>query len=519
MGCIYNRGNYVYLKMFAYFIMKLLKRADKPPVPNGLTSSLEDGEKLIPDLKSLKKMSSQIPLPGEMSRRHAIKTAKFKRKRTPKPGRAKSLLNAGFILLMLGIIAFSVYQVGSHVTVGLNTLRTQEIRDESYVRLELYLFRDEQLITLEGSDTYLYDVPDGGRVGVGRPIGTAYAVGDAAAARALQPTLNAYGQRMALLRSMGGQGTPADARAAAEAVDRDYLRLLEAAERGDLSAVSGYAVGMQDGLGRYDILTGVTGGESLAALEAERAALVAGLPTVGLVTAEQSGYFYYDCDGYEGTFHSAAALNMTSDEFFELTEQAAATIPAGTVGKLTAQPTWYAAAYVPLSDAALEVFQQGYSRGTTYTMRVTGGADTEVDMTIIRLVPDEGGALLVFRSQDMPAGFDFPRSFTAETVALEVSGYRIPSEALVTLKSRETGEDVRGVYILSGNVVEFRKVNIRVARDGYVIASTYEDMRSYLDTLTDEEYRKQTADGWSYLGLNDNIITGGNELYEGKVIG
>ena len=197
--------------------MKLLKRADKPPVPNGLTSSLEDGEKLIPDLKSLKKMSSQIPLPGEMSRRHAIKTAKFKRKRTPKPGRAKSLLNAGFILLMLGIIAFSVYQVGSHVTVGLNTLRTQEIRDESYVRLELYLFRDEQLITLEGSDTYLYDVPDGGRVGVGRPIGTAYAVGDAAAARALQPTLNAYGQRMALLRSMGGQGTPADARAAAEA--------------------------------------------------------------------------------------------------------------------------------------------------------------------------------------------------------------------------------------------------------------------------------------------------------------
>ena len=505
--------------MFAYFIMKLLKRADDPPVPNGLTSSLEDGDKLIPDLKSLKKMSSQIPLPGEMSRRHAIKKSKFKRKPTPKPGRVKSLLNTGFILLMLGVIAFSVYQVGSHVTVGLNTLRTQEILDESYVRLELYLFRDEEILTCEGSDVYLYAVPDGGRVGVGCPLGTAYALGDEAAVRELQPKLNAYGERMDLLHSLDGQGTPADARDAAEAVDRAYVELLDAARRGDLSAVSGYADGMQEGLGRYDILTGVTGGDSLAAIESERAALVAGLPEIASMTARQSGYFYYTCDGYEGSFHSSAALNMTPAEFFTLTDQAAAAVPVGTVGKMAAQPTWYAAAYVPLSDAALEVFQQGYSHGTTYTMRVTDGADVELHMTIIRLVPDEGGALLVFRSQDMPAGFDFPRSFTAETVSLQVSGYRIPAEALVTLHSRETGEQVTGVYILSGNVVEFRKINIRVARDGYVIASLREDMKAYLDSLPDEEYAKQTADGWSYLGLNDNIITSGNELYEGKVIG
>ena len=37
--------------------------------------------------------------------------------------------------------------------------------------------------------------------------------------------------------------------------------------------------------------------------------------------------------------------------------------------------------------------------------------------------------------------------------------------------------------------------------------------------LSEEERAKRQADGWSYLGLNDNIITGGNELYEGKVIG
>ena len=51
------------------------------------------------------------------------------------------------------------------------------------------------------------------------------------------------------------------------------------------------------------------------------------------------------------------------------------------------------------------------------------------------------------------------------------------------------------------------------------IANTFDHMKSYLDSLPEEEREARTADGWSYLGLNDNIITSGNELYEGKVIG
>ncbi len=467
----------------------------------------------MPDMQRMQDLKDRIPLPPGVPRKRSG------RARKPKPGRARALLNAGFILLMLGVIGFAVYQVARHITVGLNTLRTQEILDESYVELELYVFRDEQLLVAEGSDTYLYAVPDGGRVGVGQALGTAYALGDPALSAELQQKLNAYGDRIRLLQELGGLGTPADARDAAAGVDRAYLALLEAAGKGDLSAVGGYVDGMQDGLSRYDVLTGAVGSQSLAGLEQERDALVSAYTPLLAMTAERSGYFYYGCDGYESLFSYALPLTMTPAEFRGLTEGRAGAIPAGTVGKMVYSPTWYAAAYVPLSDGALEVFQQGIQYGTTYTMRVMDGADVELDMTIVRLVPDEGGALIVFRSQDMPAGFDFPRSFTAETVALQASGYRIPTEALVTLRSHKTGEEVRGVYILSGNVVEFRKISIQVARDGYVIAHTYEDMKAYLDALPEEERKKRTADGWSYLGLNDNIITSGNELYEGKVIG
>lgn len=434
-------------------------------------------------------------------------------------GRVRALLNAGFIVLMLGIIGFAIYQVARHVTVGLNTLRTQEILDESYVQLELYIFRDEQPLYAEGSDTYLYDVRDGERVGVGQSIGTAYGAGDAALAAQIQKQLNAYGDRIALLEELGGLGTPADARDTAEAVDRDYLGLLEAAGRGDLSTVSGYAGSMLDGISRYDVITGAAGSQSLASLKAERQALVAGLSKVSAMSADRSGYFYYGCDGYESIFDYASAMTMTPADFRELTRRQANSMPTGIVGKMVYSSTWYAAAYIPLSDGAIEVFQQGIASGASYTMLCGDSAGTTVTMKLERLVPDGEGAMVVFSSQDMPDGFAFARRFTAETVALRTGGYRIPNEAVVTLRSRKTGEDVVGVYILAGNVVEFRKISIYVRRDGYIIAETFEDVKAYLDSLTDEEYARRTADGWDYLRLNDNIITSGNELYEGKVIG
>ena len=435
----------------------------------------------------------------------------------PKKGRAKALLSAGFIVLMLGVIGFAIYQVSRHVTVGLNTLRTQEIVDESYVSLDLYIFRDEQPLYLEGSNLYLYDVGDGERVGVGQSMGIAY-YKDSGVSE-LQTLLNGYGDRISLLRELGGTGTPADARDTADAVDRDYLGLLEAAGRGDLSAVAGYSDSMLDGLGRYDVITGAAGSQSVAVLKAERDALVSGLTEISSLSTDRSGYFYYDCDGYETVFDYASAMTMTPAEFRDMTAMQAYGIPEGVVGKMVYSTVWYAATYIPLSDGAVEVFQQGVGKGTTYTMRCGDSAGTELHMTIERLVPDEGGVLLVFSSQDMPRGFDFSRRITVETVAYETGGYRIPVEAVVTLDSAKTGESVTGVYVLAGNVVEFRKISIYVRRDGYIIAQTYEDVQAYLDSLTEEEREERTADGWGYLRLNDNIITGGNEIYEGKVIG
>jgi hypothetical protein len=215
-------------------------------------------------------------------------------------------------------------------------------------------------------------------------------------------------------------------------------------------------------------------------------------------------------------------MTMTPAEFRDMTDATALRIGEGVQGKLVRNATWYAAAYVPLSDPAVDLFQQGIASGRTYTFTCRDSGGAELAMTIERLVPDGDGILLVFSSRSMPRGFAFPRRFTAETVAYETGGYRIPTEALVTLRSRKTGEEITGVYVLAGNIVEFRKISIYVRHDGYIIARTYEDVKAYLEELSQSdpaEYERRTADEWSFLSFNDNIITGGNELYEGKVIG
>lgn len=420
------------------------------------------------------------------------------------------LLRVGFVLLMLGLIAFALYQLVSHVAVGLDTIRTQEILEQSYVSLDLYIFRDEEILPSEG-ELYQYHVSDGERVGVGDPIATAYTADGET--EALQQLLNVYAQRIALSERMGSGGTVEDIDALKQSLDKAYLALLAASDEGQLDQAADAAARVQEGLRQYAVLTGNAEDttETPAALKSAMAELVKGYPVSGQLNAERSGYVYYDTDGYEQLYDVDKVMTMTAEEFLALTEASPTAYEGAVAGKMVYSATWYAAAYVSLSEVtAFEV-------GESYEMICDDSMGTTVTMTAVRMEPTADGALLVFETRQMPDGFSFDRRISVQTVSNSISGYRIPTEALVTLTSSE-GQETVGVYILAGNVVEFRKVHIRISRDGYIVVATYEEVQAMLAALSEEEQARLTADGWSYLKLNDKIITRGTGLYEGKMI-
>ena len=428
-------------------------------------------------------------------------------------GKKYFFLKLGFVCIMLGLIAFSVYQCVQHITVGMDTLRTQEMVDETYVNLNLYVFRDETVKTSDGQ-VFVYHVADGAKVGAHTTLATAYICPQGMGVSDTQASLTALADRMAMLQRPVGKDHPAEADELSDAIDTCYLSYLDAVSQGNLELAQSLSARMEGYMHQYDVLMNGEGhvSETLGALRNAQESIVSYLQPVAQVTTSPSGYFYYDVDGFESTFTAQKALTMSAEEFLQLTQSTAQPKESGVAGKMANNATWYAAAYVSLSDAT--AYQD--SIGQTFLMETTDQSGVSLSMELVRMEIQADGAMLVFRTQSIPHGFTLTRSFSVMTKISSVSGYRVPDGALYTL------DGVQGVYVLEGNVVEFRKVMLKAdydPDDGYVMVSTYQEIQSIMEGLSEEQQEAFGADGYPYLNFNDKIITRGTGLYDGKIVG
>lgn len=427
-------------------------------------------------------------------------------------------LMVGSTLLMLGLISFAIYQCARHLTTDLNTLRTQEVIDTIYTDLELYLFRDETVVGTGDGNLFLYGVQDGEKVAAGKKICDAYVTLDGDTVGVLQTQLDMYSDRIRSLES-GSGGSTSSVTAALTQAEAHYRAALMASAAGDIRGTFQYGGDLLAALEAYRGLSG--NGETASGLETarrEQEALVAGLQYAGMVTTERAGWFSRSTDGLEGLFTVERANNMTVEDLRTLAAYADSdrepVATYGVAGRMIYSSLYYAAACLPTEDAA------PFKVGEDYRAICGDAAGSELILTCIRRETDGEDTLLVFSTQDHPDRLTDVRSILVEAVLEETSGYRVPTGAIVTLSSPATGEPVSGVYILSGNRIEFRRILVRAERDGYVIAQTVEEVQSALeDADADATWIEAVeADGWSFLRLNDRMVTGGRNLYEGKVI-
>lgn len=429
--------------------------------------------------------------------------------------RRNPLLSVGFILLMLGLIAFAVYQCARHLTVDLNTLRTQQITDTVYADLELYVFRDEAAVSAGAGNLFLYGVQDGEKVAVGARLFDAYRAADGETA-ALQAQLELYGTRIAQLERTAGSGAVSATALLAEA-EKQYREALAATAAGNMQGTTQSGEALVAALNAYHA---AANGDSLQAgveaLRAEQAALVADLTPVGTQSTDRAGWFFYESDGLEGLFTVEQALSLTPDSLSALAARLEQSRDGAdpAAGRMLYSSLYYLAATLPAAEAT------GFEEGASYRVYCGDAAGSQMLLTCERCETVDGETLLVFSTQDAPTLVTGTRRLTVQLVLESTTGYRVPTGALVRVTSPTTGEIVTGVYILGGNRVELARIEIAVERDGYVIAKTEDVVQAELD---DEEADPAwvsaiEADGWSFLKLNDRMITGGRNLYEGKVI-
>lgn len=205
------------------------------------------------------------------------------------------------------------------------------------------------------------------------------------------------------------------------------------------------------------------------------------------VEAGGAGYFVSEIDGYENEFGFSDVYEMTKEKIEDIIANPKKGGYSGAVGKLISDYRWRVAAVVNTE----KLF--GIYEGSTVTLRVGSGSQL-LTAEVVSMKPcGENEAVYVFECDRLNSDVATGRTAIFKIVVNSYGGLRVSRKAL-----RVNGEGEQGVYILRGQSLVFKLVNVVYWGDDYVICT-------------------QEA-GDKYLVMYDEIVTEGKDLYDGKVV-
>ena len=233
-------------------------------------------------------------------------------------------------------------------------------------------------------------------------------------------------------------------------------------------------------------------------LEDEKEALNEALSVpVATIYAPISGYFYSGVDGYESIFTPELLEGVSVETFLDTIENADPVKDPRAVGKIVDGFDWYTLCIVDKEDSVF------YESGETYRMIYPYSTGLSINCTLQQKVTqtDMDEVILVFKTSNIPEGFNFLRKQKTQIIRDEFEGLKISKGALRIVDGYE------GVYVLIGNVVKFKRCDKICDNEGYYIIN----INDPLENESDVKY--------GYLRMYDSVIVSGKDLYDGKMIG
>lgn len=207
------------------------------------------------------------------------------------------------------------------------------------------------------------------------------------------------------------------------------------------------------------------------------------------VLAPNSGYFISQCDGYESAFDVSKPKELDFDKIKKVLSQPVNKEQA--YGKIISDFNWYVFCDVPKTKGDLMQPGAVYKLDFPYTQK-------DYERPSVKLLYKENykdKIRLILVGNTMNENIASLRHEKAKIIRYETKGLRINSQALRTNQKHE-----KGVYVLNGEVLEFKKVDIIKSTEKYAISREHNDDKTY-------------------VSIYDNVVLGGKNLYDGKVIG
>lgn len=402
----------------------------------------------------------------------------------------KKLITFLASILLLGYVFIQFYPM-FYSPVSTETVYTYSAYET--INVDCIVIRNETPVPLNASQYVYYTVENGSRVSNGGTIAEFYATKEDALRKLQIDTIDEEIADLKQIQSLGVSGM-AGLNILDTQIGRAMNELVASADAPTLPDDALLRQRLVSFLNKKQIVTGKSTdfSEQISALQTERNTLAAAYkPSTGVIKSPVAGYFVNAVDGLEGVLTVNTVTSMTTDNV--RTAISTPLTPGNSssfAGKIVSDYTWYLACVVPGAHGST------LAAGKSMHIRLPFVTDEEIPVTVAACNRDSNGELaVIFECVNMSEALSSIRQEYMEILLVEHTGLRVPKKAITTNAAQEVG-----VYIRSGDIVRFRKIE-----------QEYSDAADYVI------YTEKQEDG--YLRLYDDIITEGSNLYDGKLIG
>lgn len=410
------------------------------------------------------------------------------------------------VFLGLGVAVYVWLQATSGFDSDIVTEMAMAVTVNETAQARAYVFRDETVMGKNNTGAIVTVVSEGDRVSKGQLLANIYPnVEDTL----LQDEINRIDRKLAILddSTVDSQYVITDLSKIDSQINEVFADIYSAGATGKISDAIDSSAQLLATLNRRDLIVNSDRDFTAekASLVAQRRQLEAKIDSSSAaVYAQSSGYFYSDVDGYEEIFTPDVVDTLTLESFEELTSrQSDENIRNNGSVKIINDFVWNMVCQVSSDKAAL------LKVNSRYRLVFPESTDEEITMKLVKIVSETTSptALAIFRANVMPSTFNFKRGQSAEIVLDSKEGLSVPKKAVRQIN----GEN--GVYILVGDVIHYRHVDIIDETDNYYLVSYGKSAQAF------ETEQSNTENISKRLSLYDHVIVSGKDLFDGKIVG
>lgn len=403
----------------------------------------------------------------------------------------RKLQKYGVAAVSLLLIVYIIYQAYMMIYDPVETELAYEYTVEDTVEAKVFVARSESYINNSKKGTIISAVEDGSRVSKNQAVAMVFADTAAADTHLELRDLETQIERYQVLAKQSDNYT-FDVEDLDMYIDEEAIKLVQLVDDRHLTLLDETINDFRNQIVTKQIATGneLDFKSRLESLQVKYDNLSKKSTKHTDIVSKSSGYYIGYTDGYENVIDCKDISKISIDDIRKALEAEPKTVPESVIGKVVTDFNWYFL-------CVLESNKLGsLSVGKTITVVLPFSAVNTVEAKVYAMNENKetGEVALVLSCNLMDSNTASLRIENAEIVIASHTGIKVPSSAIRVNKDGE-----KGVYVQSGNIAKFKKINIVYSEDDYILSKA-----------------EDGSDG--YVSLYDNIITGGKDLYDGKVI-